>query len=249
MQGTGSAHLNRAMYGVALLRSELDASKKKNETSKKLIENTKSELNRVQIEHSELQQSCYQLTEELTCSKDEIHALKEASKENASLTAARQSPRKSSRKLKSPRRSALHNSPRNQKKTPVDVTEAISPYRSPHYPPRHTSGNTSTTETQGSARSISSIATTVGANSTPVESTTSSGSSNDSSSFTPYSAYTPLSVKISRFAAQMSGSVDVSSDMDEMIVLASSSVETKRVKRSINSQLDKEIKSIDTKGH
>ena len=123
---------------------------------------------------------------------------------------------------KSPRRkSIMLSSPKNIMKTPVGSPIKDNPSSSPDFAPS----------------AISSKATTVCADSTPMEQNTSVNSSSSSSaSFTPYSAYTPLSVKISRIDAQMSGKYGAESDMPTIheSVLEGS----KKAKRSINDALD-----------
>ena len=70
----------------------------------------------------------------------------------------------------------------------------------------------------------------------------SSGNVNSNASFTPYSAYTPLSVKISRCDAQTAGvNEDAESDMDQLC-FATGHVGGggSKAKRSIIDALDKE---------
>ena len=251
----GSAHLNRAMHGVAVLRKELETSRTRSRTADKISQDAKIELSQMKQDHTALQQSCQALSQELLLSKKEMQALKEITrqrnqknqettqeKENTegsisiSSSSIRNSPRNS------PRRSALRDSPMHSPRHHQNAT-TTTPIGSPRC-------KTSLGEFLGS-KSVSSIASTV-ATSTPMENmiskTNTSSATGGSSSFTPYSAYTPLSIKITRLAAQMTEDEDdgrASSDMDDLEIRTmkhnTTVVSNGGARRSINQALDKEM--------
>ena len=250
----GSAHLNRAMHGVAVLRKELETSRARSRTADKISQDTKIELGQMKEDHNALQQSCQALSQELLLSKKEMQAMKESTRQRNEInkettqekentegsisisSSIRNSPRNS------PRRSALRDSPMHSPRHHQNAT-TTTPIGSPRC-------KTSLGEFLGS-KSVSSVASTV-ATSTPMENmiskTNTSSATGGSSSFTPYSAYTPLSIKITRLAAQMTEDEDdgrASSDMDDLEIRTmkhnTTVVSNGGARRSINQALDKEM--------
>ena len=231
---TGSARLHRAMEGVASLREKLVTTKKQFDTAEMETNEMKVQLGKLREDHNNMSRVASGNREELSSSNELVEKLR------AELSIERRKKKTSSsnnmiRGTKTPESSP------NKKKN-----NDSPPFRSPQYPPRY---HRQSEGLPSSASSVSSNASTVGrADTTPSESKTSGSSESGMSgkshvTFTPYSAFTPLSVKISRCAAQMSGSGDAQSDMDEMLVSKTGSLHnTKKAKRSIQQALEKEVK-------
>ena len=231
---TRSARLHRAMEGVASLREKLVTTKKQFDTAEMETNDMKVQLGKLREDHNNMSRVASGNREELSSSNELVEKLRaelSVEKKKKKTSSSNNMIRGTKTPESSPNKKKNHDSP---------------PFRSPQYPPRHHR------QSEGlpfSASPVSSNASTVGrADMTPSESKTSGSSESDMSGgshviFTPYSAFTPLSVKISRCAAQMSGSGDAQSDMDEMLVSKTGSHHnTKKAKRSIQQALEKEIK-------